>query len=397
MQRHPHFIAPSGPAGPGDAGTFAVKTAAFYAAVCGVLGMQMPVYPVWLAAKGLDASDIGLLLAIPFFARVISIPLVSREADRRDALRGALVGCVALSTLATVALGLGGTRPAIFILFLLAALTLSPALPLLDAYTLRGLAAHGRAYGPVRLWGSLAFIVGTLCAGWLMDALDHGNLIWALVAAMTLASLTGFFLAPLPPHRDSDPSRSVWSLWHLPGVALVIVISGLIQASHATYYSFSVLAWQAEGYDSFVIGILWATGVAFEVVLFAYSVRLQRAFGPTALMMLGGAGATLRWSAMAFDPPGLMLPFLQALHALSYAATYLGTLGFVMRVVPPRLTASAQGAIAIVIGIGTAAGTALSGVLYESYGSRAYAAMVLFALAGLACAIVAHRRYGDRA
>ena len=38
-------------------------------------------------------------------------------------------------------------------------------MPLAETYALKGLAARGRAYGPVRLWGSFAFIFGNFAAG----------------------------------------------------------------------------------------------------------------------------------------------------------------------------------------------------------------------------------------
>ena len=107
--------------------------------------------------------------------------------------------------------------------------------------------------------------------------------------------------------------------------------------------------------------------------------------------MIGALGGALRWGAMALDPPALILPWLQLLHALSFGATHLGALGFVARHAPAGQSATAQGYLAIVIGVLSAAATALSGWLYGAYGGRAYAAMVLAAVAGGVCGYVAHR------
>ena len=51
-----------------------------------------------------------------------------------------------------------------------------------------GLAPHRRAYGPVRLWGSAAFIVANLAAGYLLDVIAARDLIWLIVAAMALCA-----------------------------------------------------------------------------------------------------------------------------------------------------------------------------------------------------------------
>jgi hypothetical protein len=42
---------------------FALRLAVFYAALCFTQGVQMPLLPIWLAAKGLDARMIGIVLA----------------------------------------------------------------------------------------------------------------------------------------------------------------------------------------------------------------------------------------------------------------------------------------------------------------------------------------------
>ena len=51
-------------------------------------GIQLPFFPVWLKAKGLDPGMIGVVLAAPMVVRMIAIPVAARAADRRDALRG---------------------------------------------------------------------------------------------------------------------------------------------------------------------------------------------------------------------------------------------------------------------------------------------------------------------
>ena len=70
---------------------FAARIGAFYAALFVLSGIVLPFFPVWLKAKGVDALLIGITLAAPQILRVLAIPVVTRQADRRDALRGTLV------------------------------------------------------------------------------------------------------------------------------------------------------------------------------------------------------------------------------------------------------------------------------------------------------------------
>ena len=372
---------------------FARRLAGLYAAAFIVIGIQLPFFPVWLKAKGLDAQVIGAVLAIPMFVRVFAILVAAGAADRYDRLRGAIIIASCASFAAYALVGLADGAPAIIAAYVLASLAFAPVLPLIDAYALRGLSAHGVAYGPVRMWGSVAFVGGSFAAGFVSDVLPARDLIWLIVAAILVGALASFALAPLPPGAvpPSAPAQPRKALLRDPAFMAVLAAASLIQASHAVYYGFSTLAWRGAGLDGSAIAGLWALGVIAEIVLFAISGRLPPAMTPAVLIMIGAAGAALRWTAMALNPPVLLLPWLQLLHALSFGATYLGALNFVARSAPPGQSASAQGYLAVAAGAAMAGAMGLSGVLYAAFGGLAYAAMALAAVAGGACAFVAYQ------
>ena len=88
-------------------------------------------------------------------------------------------------------------RGRFLIAYALASLAFTPVMPLAETYALKGLTARGRAYGPVRLWGSAAFILGTFVAGFAADTIPARHLIWLIVAASVITALAAFTLAPL--------------------------------------------------------------------------------------------------------------------------------------------------------------------------------------------------------
>jgi PPP family 3-phenylpropionic acid transporter len=371
---------------------FAWRVAAFYAALFGVLGVQVPFLPVWLAAKGLDAGAIGVVLAVPMVVRVAAIPLATHGADRRDALHAALLIAAGVSALGYGALALVSGFAAIIVAYAFTSAFCTPIMPLAEAYALRGLASHGRAYGPVRLWGSAAFIAGTLGAGLALDVMPARDLIWLLVAAMMATASAAGALAPLKPRTapTADKAASAaGALLRQPVLLAGVAAASLVQASHAVYYGFSALDWKAAGFDGGSIGALWSVGVLAEIALFAVSPRLATA--PTALLALGAFGGVLRWGAMALDPPALALVPLQCLHALSFGATHLGSMGLLTRAVPGELGATAQGYFAVVLGLVMAVAMGASGALYARWGTLVYAAMALTAGAGGLFALAAHR------
>jgi len=195
--------------------------------------------------------------------------------------------------------------------------------------------------------------------------------------------------------RDETDARTARNSGHShlrqPAFLAIAAAGSLIQASHAVYYGFSSLDWTAKGFDGITIGVLWALGVAAEIVLFAFAARLPQAFGPVTLIAIGAAGGLVRWSAMVLDPPLALLAPLQLLHALSFGATHLGTMAYLSRSAPEGSRAAAQGDIATANSLMMAAASALAGVLYGASGSLAYAAMAALATAGGGFAIMAAR------
>ena len=372
---------------------FAFKLGLFYAAYFLFGGIQLPFFPLWLEARGLDAGMIGLTIAAPMIVRVIAVPLITRAADRHRALKTSLVIASIASALAMAVVGLVEGTVVILIAYAIAAIAFSPLLSLTDAYALNGLGARGRAYGPVRLWGSVAFIAANIVAGALLAVVAPGHLIWLIVAALAATVIVATLLDPLdaPLSPASAAVVSPRLLWRQPALIAVAAAASLTQGSHALFYGFSTLEWRAAGLDGVTIGVLWGLGVVAEIVLFALSPRLSAVLNPPALMAIGAAGAIVRWAAMAFDPPLAALPALQILHAASFGAAHLGAMGFLARAVPKDLAATAQGLLATVSGIVMAAATGLSGLIYAASGSLAYLAMAAMGIGGLACALIAQR------
>jgi PPP family 3-phenylpropionic acid transporter len=355
----------------------------------------LPFFPLWLEARGLDARTIGLIIAVPALVRIIVTPIVTHQADRRRALKATLVIGSMVGLAGMTVAGLVDGPVAIFLAFVVAMAALSPMLPLSDAYALSGLGARDRNYGPVRLWGSVAFIAGNVGAGFLLERLAPGHLIWLIVSALSIVVVAALALTPLdaaPRPAPETPAASPKMLIRNPAFLAIVLASSMVQGSHAFYYGFSTIQWRAEGFDGRLIGLLWGLGVFAEIVLFALSARLPKSLPPAALLAIGGCGAVVRWTAMAFDPPAALLPALQLLHAASFGAAHLGMMGFLARAVPRELAATAQGFAATWSGIVNASATFVSGFVYAATGSLAYLVMAAMALIGLLSALYAGRR-----
>lgn len=379
------------------------RVSALYGALFFTIGVYLPFFPVWLKARGLDASEIALVLALQIAVRIVSGPLFSFLADKSGKRRKLLIWLAVLP--------LGGTLALVFVhpvwliglVAVSAAFFWAPILPMTEVIAVRGAADEGLDYGRMRLWGSLAFIVASFGGGLALDVIAPGEIIWVLVASHAMIVLA---LLRLPSGSDPKPAApgetrqirigDAAKLLLSPLFWVFLLATGLTQASHSVYYSFGTLHWQGAGIPGGAIGMLWSLGVAAEVALFFVSGRAVKLFGPTGLILLGAGAAVVRWAGTALDPGLASLIVLQALHGLTFGATHLGVIHHISRTVPAHLHNTAQALYSsIASGIIISLTTAAAGPLYQAYGADAFLAASLMgaAAAGFALVLVISRPY----
>ena len=360
---------------------FATRLALFYGAIFGLLGAYLPFFPVWLKAVGIEASWIGIITAVPAVTRFTVLPFVTSAAERRQSLRNAII----ITAFAT-ALGLAvvGTQHQALLVFLAFAATCclwTPTGPLTDAYALRGVAHYGLNYGPLRLWGSAAFVVGALGCGLLVDVIAPRHLIWVIAAMAGLGAFASLGLPPLDGLKKPDlTQRDAGALLKDRGFLAIIMASALIQSSHAAYYVFASIVWKQSGFGGLTIAGLWSLGVLAEIVLFAVSPRFTLPYA--VLVVIAASSAVARWIIMAQDPPIAILAIVQLAHGLTFGLTQVGTMGLMVHHVPGHVMARGQGYFAACSGIVASATSILSGMVYARHGQGVYYVMAAMALSG---------------
>lgn len=364
-----------------------MRLSAFYAAAFLVSGAQLPFWPIWLAARGLGAREIGILFAAAIWTKVVAAPAIGALADRYGRRR--IMTALAAAALTGYA-AMGPARGfAALLLLNLAALTAQSALiPLGDAVTLAAARTQGVDYGRVRVWGSLAFIAASLGAGAMLGA-SSASAVLPLVAAASALLWAACRALPRAEGADRGASRGSGGaglriLIADPRFWLFVASAAALQASHQVYYGFGTLYWRRLGFSPTAIGWLWAEGVAAEVLLFWQGRRLIARFGPLGLMALGGGAGIVRWTIAGLAVSLPASAAAQLLHALTFGASYLGAMHFLSRTVPPAAAARGQTLFAAASsGLGGGLVMAASGALYAAYGGSAYIAMAALSAAGL--------------
>jgi MFS transporter, PPP family, 3-phenylpropionic acid transporter len=376
------------------ANRFAGALALFYGTLFGLMGTHLPFFPMWLRAVGIEASWIGVISAVPAVTRFTSLPFVTGLAERHHALRGAII-VTAFATAAGFAL-VGGQHAAVPVFLIYAAICClwTPMLPLTDAYALRGVVRYGLNYGRLRLWGSAAFVVGALLCGVLVDMIAARRLIWVIAALAALGAATSLALRPLDkPATGVAAVQGGSALLRQWSFLAIIVSAALIQGSHAAYYTFASINWQAHGLDGLTIAGLWTLGVLAEIVVFALSPRF--ALAPSTLVVIGGLSAVLRWLITAQEPPLALLAVVQLAHGLTYGLTQVGIMGLLVRHLQVDVMARGQGYLAACSGIVSSSTSIVSGAVYASYGQGVYYVMVAMAASGAILMWLARHQFND--
>lgn len=367
----------------------AVSASITYALLLTGQGVYLPFFPLWLAWRGFNAEEIGMLLAIPMFMRVVASAPLARIGDGSLGPRRTFLIMVCGSAFAYAALPISPDFLTVALALGVATAFLAPTAPLLDVIVLDGVSMHGHDYGRIRQWGSLAWLLASLAAGSLFGHLPIAAVppILALLSAVTVfAGLT------LPDdRRGTGRHRAETRDGTAPDpLQFAVFTAGLacLQGAHAFLYSFATLIWQHAGFNSLEIGAFWAVGVVTETGLFLLGGNLAAALGPWRMIFIGAAAGLIRWICLGFEPKsGLAIAALQSMHGLSFAIIHLATIHWLSRY--ERGRAARQGLVASIIGAGLTAGTVAAGQLYAHFGGGGYFVMAIVCTIGGGLIVVA--------
>ena len=364
-------------------------------------GCLIPFLPLWLEkAHGFSGAQIGLVLAIGGFSRVIAGPLTAAWADGQRDRRAPLFMFSVLMTIGFGALWFVDSFWGVFVLILLLDIAFWGLLPVVEAALLRLTQNGGPSYGIARGLASAAFVVGSSAVGALIDIYGNWS-IWAWLFGISGALVVAaWWMFPESVGGDREAPfakrfKAGIDMVRDPRFALLIAAAGLIQASHSYFYVAGTLIWGNEqGISKTLIGNLWSLGVLTEVLFLMAFAKFSARFRPETLVVAGGVAAVIRWTALAALPPVWMLYPLQLLHAGTFAMTFLGAMRMIHAMHGDARTPTAQMIyMALASAPAQAAATLLSGWLYDrlkvdGLGAQGYLSMTAIAALGLGLAIL---------
>ena len=362
-------------------------------------GCLIPFLPLWLSkVHGFTGAEIGVVLAIAGFSRALAGPLTAAWADGRSDRRAPLFMFTILLTIGFAVLYVLESFVAVFAVILILDVAYWGLLPVVETALLRLTRVGKPSYGVARGLASAAFVVGTTVVGVLNDWTGNFWPIWGFMLVISVAMIGGSAWMPREPVLASAEIAQPFGerlsaglgMLRNPGFTLFIFAAGLIQASAGFLYTSGSLVWSNQQHmSSSEISLLWNVGTLAEVGFLMFLGNWSARFRPETLIVIGGIGAVIRWTALAALPPFAVLIPLQLLHSLSFATTFLGGMRFIQTIHGDDRAPTAQ---MIYMGLANAptyaAAVLISGPLYDRLGAPGYLAMTGVAGVGLVLAIM---------
>ncbi|MEX5767383.1 3-phenylpropionate MFS transporter [Serratia nematodiphila] len=334
-------------------------------------GIFLPFWGVWLKGEGIAPETIGMLLGAGLVARFLGSLLIAPRVKDPSHLVSAL-RLLALLTLA-FAVGFCFGNGWGWLMLVIAGFNLffSPLVPLTDALATTWQKQIRMDYGRVRLWGSLAFVIGSALTGQLVAVWGHNAILYSLIFSV-LAMLLGMLLKPsVMPQGEArthgGAERSLWALLKEGPVWRFLLCVTLLQGAHAGYYSFGSIYWQEAGYSASTIGYLWSLGVVAEVIIFASSNVLFRRWNARNLLLLSACCGVLRWSLMAYSTELGWLLLIQILHCGTFTVCHLAAMRFIAARQGQEVIRLQAVYSALAMGGGIAVMTVIAGFLFEHW------------------------------
>lgn len=351
-------------------------------------GIYLPFWSVWLKGSGLDAEKIGLLLGCGMVARFVGSLLLSSQVKNPSQLITVLRALALMTCLFAVGYWVGQQWLWLLLVMVGFNLFFSPLVPLTDALAATWTQQIGLVYGPVRLWGSLAFVISSALTGMLVSAYSS-QAILVLLSAGLLAMLAGMLIPPATkPQGEERQSGAVgWQAWREllreSEVRRFMLCVTLMQGAHAAYYGFSAIWWQEQGYSATVVGYLWSLGVVAEIVIFALSHRLFRRWSARDLLLLSAVCALIRWTLLGASSALPLLIVAQILHCGSFTVCHLAAMRFISSRQGAQVIRLQSLYSALAMGGGIAVMTMICGVLFTHLQGHLFWVMALVVLPAL--------------
>ena len=347
------------------------RLSGFYFFYFAFVGAMSPFWWLYLQSLAFSAFQIGVLMSLLQVMRIFAPNIWGHIADRTGR-RTAIVQIAALgSVLAFAGVFFGSGFWWLFAVMAALRFFWSSSLPLVEAMTLSHLGERTDAYGRIRLWGSVGFILMVVGLGYAFDHVAIAWLPWAVLAVMLGIAAFARVIPEAEILAHPADRHSIWDIVKRPEVASLLAACLLMAATHGPYYTFYSIYLVDHGYDKSTVGWLWALGVICEIGIFLIIPRIFARVTPRRLILASFALAVLRFLLIAWGVESAWLVWgAQTLHAFTFGTYHAAAVALIHAHFRGRHQARGQALYtSLSYGAGGTLGGLASGLTWDTLGS----------------------------
>jgi MFS transporter, PPP family, 3-phenylpropionic acid transporter len=354
----------------------AIGIKAVYFAYFAFIGGFTPYLSLWLAQAGWSAATVGLLVSLSSMMRIVGPGFWAMVVPRVWPAPKVMLLSACTTVLAMVLLpALQGQLIALVFVFVVLYFMTSAQGPLTESLAVAYSAGDLGAYGRLRLWGSVGFIVAVSGIGPLLDWLGIAALPWLCAGlAIVLVVATGSIkLMPVNPEAHKTSQVGVGQRLREPAVVALFGSAGLMIFAHAALYVFFSLYLEQHGYSKSMIGLFWAISVIAEIALFRWQAWIFDRFSLRALLLFSLGAAAVRFFMVGLSEAVLAwVIVIQLLHAITFALHHSVCIKALGRWFDARQQPAAQGVLTMLTyGVGSTLGGWVSGWVWQAVSPQA--------------------------
>jgi len=320
----------------------------FYFSYFLALSAIVPYFVLIYKDRGFSGDQIGLLTFVPPFLALISASLWAIIADVTQKHKWML----AMSIISVLAFGVAKVVDWPFAVMLLLAggfsLASAPITVLADAKIVEVLGNNAEQYGR----GSEVFGMAFLFIGFAI--------------AMTPTLFISLKMHHTPQPRDKNYWKNLKGFLKNPSWQLFLLIVILIGACRGLITNYVGIYMKDMGASTTLVGNAYSISALSEVVVFYFSVQLLKRFSATKLLVVSLLLFGIRLLLMGSVTGVSQLLFIQLLHSVTFAPSWLAGVDVAKKLAPKGLEATGQGLMTTAyMGIGYGFGSLYGGVMLD--------------------------------
>ena len=297
-----------------------------------VTGTFLPFWMVYLTSvKNLSVLEASSIFSMLFIARVLSGIFLAPYLIKKYNFDIALKLSVGFGLFLAISYEFTNEKLLLGLITFLFGMIYFMVNPLVEGLASLFLREENIDYGKARTYGSLGFTVIGIFIGGILSYVGNGALYYILIILIGIFFIFMFLPQPkLVKNINLDDSSShsnenlyAWVLKDKNAILLIITIF-LYQLSHTAYNNYNALYLESMNISAkWLSGVILNVSVIAEIIFFIFSKRLVKRIKPKNLLIFAGAGAVIRWSALAMFQNIYIFTVMQTFHAITFAVAHI--------------------------------------------------------------------------